>query len=206
MQPVAERQEGLTKGERTTVRILDCAEDLFGRQGYGATTLRQIAAAAGIREPGLYNHFDGKQALYGAVLDRALAPMAHAMEAQMAAGVAGYAQLPAVMTDLLLEHPAMASLFQQALRGEADSPGNRLLRDWLERLFTLGVQTMREVGYEEVDPADMAIQVIALFNLTTGYFLAQRAFESMAKGSIADPDNIARQKKLLARIQRALII
>ena len=33
-----------TKGERTARRILDIAEDLFARQGYDGTSLRQIAA------------------------------------------------------------------------------------------------------------------------------------------------------------------
>ena len=41
----------------------DGAEALFARQGYDGTSLRQIAQGAGIKEPGLYNHFSGKQAL-----------------------------------------------------------------------------------------------------------------------------------------------
>jgi hypothetical protein len=48
--------------------------------------------------------------------------------------------------------------------------------------------------------------VIALFNLTTGYFLSQRAFESMATGDLKSPDNIARQKKLLHRVVRAMLV
>ena len=195
-----------TKGERTAARLLDCAESLFAERGYEGTSLRAIAGAAGIREPGLYNYFAGKEALYAAVLERALAPMAAAIRDHREAGVAGYARLPEVMIDLLLAHPQMASLFQQALRGEPDSPGNRLLREWLDRLFTLGMDTLRDLGAEDVEPADMAIQVIALFNLTTGYFLSQRAFESMAEGEITDPVNLERQKKLLRRIQRALIL
>ena len=50
-----------------------------------------------------------------------------------------------------------------------------------------------------------SIQVIAMFNLCTGYFLSQRAFESMAEGSLTDPDNIARQKRLLARLVGAVM-
>ena len=48
--------------------------------------------------------------------------------------------------------------------------------------------------------------LIALFNLTTGYFLSQRAFSSLAQGELLDPENIARQKRLLHKVVRAMLI
>ena len=42
-----------------------------------------------------------------------------------------------------------------------------------------------------------------MFNVTTGYFLSQRAFDSMADGDLTSPDNIARQKRLLHKVIRA---
>jgi AcrR family transcriptional regulator len=197
-----------TKGERTAARILDAAELQFANRGFEAASLREIARQAGIKEPGLYNYFSGKEALYAAVLDRALTPMAEAMQIHMASeeGIRAYASLPAVMTDLLLEHPQMASLFQQALQGDTDSVGTQLIKSWLDRLFAQGMETMKSAGLEEVDVADQAVQIIAMFNLTTGYFLSQRAFASMADGHVTDAENIARQKKLLSRIQRAILL
>jgi len=48
-------------GEPTTrERILDEALDLFARQGFAGTSIRQIARAVGLRESSLYNHFPGK--------------------------------------------------------------------------------------------------------------------------------------------------
>ena len=52
----------------------------------------------------------------------------------------------------------------------------------------------------------IAIHIIALFNLTTGYFLSQRAFNTLAEGSLLDKDNIDTQKRLLERIIRAMLI
>jgi AcrR family transcriptional regulator len=75
MPEIAEETVKLTKGERTAQRILDVAEELFAERGYDGTSLRQIADRAGIKQPGLYNHFAGKQALYEAVLFRALNPI-----------------------------------------------------------------------------------------------------------------------------------
>jgi len=43
---------------------------LFGRDGYAATTLDGIAAAAGITKPMIYRHFDSKKDLYLAILRR----------------------------------------------------------------------------------------------------------------------------------------
>ena len=205
-QPPAEQK--LSKGERTALRILDVAENLFASQGYEGTSLRQIAQGAGIREPGLYNHFSGKQALYEAVLYRALNPMAEALGQQLdrASGLRDYTDLPSLMTDMLLEHPQMAALFQQALQGDSASIGNQLMRGWLDKLFDQGLRSVEDMGAIDSDKETLAINVIAMFNVTTGYFLSQRAFDSMVGEDLKSPENIARQKRLLHKVIRAMLI
>ncbi len=201
-----------TKGERTTGRILDVAEDLFATRGFEGTSLRRIAEGVGIREPGLYNHFSSKQALYEAVLFRALDPMREVLEHHVnnASQLHDVTDLPAVMTDLLLAHPQMAALFQQALQGDADSVGNQLVNGWLEQLFGQGMRSLEKVSAlgsgSEQDRATLAINIIAMFNLVTGYFLSQRAFSNLVGGDLQHPDNIARQKKLLHKVIRAMLI
>ncbi|MGH0034274.1 MAG: TetR/AcrR family transcriptional regulator [Myxococcota bacterium] len=194
-----------TKGARTAARILDAAEAVFAERGFDAASLREIARRAGLQQPGLYNHFASKRDLYAAVLDRALSPMAEAMERHLrdARPRSALAMLPAVMTDLLLEHPKMAALFQQALQGD-DSPGQALMRGWLDRLFAQGVETARASASGPVDRADLAIRIVAMFNVTTGYFLSQRALDGLGAGDLADPANVARQKAVLGRLARAI--
>ena len=208
----AEKASKQTKGERTAQRIVDVAEELFATRGYDGTSLRQIAERAGIKQPGLYNHFAGKQALYEAVLFRALNPMAEALSLHMesASSLREYTDLPAIMTDLLLEHPQMAALFNMAMQGDSASVGNQLVYVWLEKLFDQGMQSLEVFG-EESSPggrarATLAINLIAMFNLTTGYFLSQRAFASLAEGDLLDPENIARQKTLLHKVVRAMLV
>lgn len=207
----------LTKGERTAQRVLDVAEELFATQGYDGTSLRQIAQLAGIREPGLYNHFAGKQALYEAVLFRALNPLAQALSEHLdkAASLRQYTDLPTIVTDLLLAHPKMASLFQRALQGDSTSVGNQLVIGWLEKLFSQGVRTLETFGgvtpaasaeQHAEQRATLALNVIALFNLTTGYFLSQRVFASLAEGDLLDAQNVARQKRLLHKVVRAMLV
>jgi AcrR family transcriptional regulator len=65
-----------TGAERgTRERILDAAMDLFGRQGYRATTVAEIEEAAGLRPGagGLYRHFESKRSLLEAGLQRQFA-------------------------------------------------------------------------------------------------------------------------------------
>ncbi len=52
------------RGEDTRQEIIQSAHDLFIRQGYHGTSMRQIARKAGIALGGLYNHFEGKEDVF----------------------------------------------------------------------------------------------------------------------------------------------
>jgi len=58
-----------TSDPSTRERILDAALDLFARHGYAGVSMRQLAAAVGLRGSSLYNHFPGKDAIYAALID-----------------------------------------------------------------------------------------------------------------------------------------
>ena len=52
--------------------ILDAAERLFARQGFAATTIKQIGKEADVNPALLYYYYDGKETLYRAMLQRIL--------------------------------------------------------------------------------------------------------------------------------------
>ena len=60
----------------TREAILDAAERLFAGQGFAATTIKQIGAAAGVNTALLYYYFDDKVALYRAALARVFGGLA----------------------------------------------------------------------------------------------------------------------------------
>lgn len=60
------------KSERSRDIILQSAAQLFRRQGFSATTLRQIAARAKIKAGSIYYHFNSKDEILDEVLDRGL--------------------------------------------------------------------------------------------------------------------------------------
>jgi AcrR family transcriptional regulator len=58
---LAERAKVVADANGTREKILDCAASLYSRHGYGEGSVRNMAAAIGIRGPSLYHHFDSKE-------------------------------------------------------------------------------------------------------------------------------------------------
>lgn len=61
-------KEKLKKGDATRLAIEDAAIDLFLKQGYHATSMRQIADTAGLALGGIYNHFASKEEIFQAII------------------------------------------------------------------------------------------------------------------------------------------
>jgi len=118
------------KGQRTANRILDAAEDQFARAGYRAAALRDIAAQAGIQQPGLYKHFSGKEDLYRKVYERALRPLFTLMDDILEGpdDMPGLGALTGRMTDLLALHPNIAQLLIRAAIARDDDIDARARR------------------------------------------------------------------------------
>ena len=71
---------------KTRDLILAAAETLFARQGYQATTIKQVAAQVGVKGPALYKHFTSKRALFEEVLQRLFTPFAALLTDEATAG------------------------------------------------------------------------------------------------------------------------
>ncbi len=57
-------------GAQRREQLLDVARQLFGRRGYGATSIEEIAAHAAVSKPVVYEHFGGKEGIHAVVVDR----------------------------------------------------------------------------------------------------------------------------------------
>lgn len=60
----------LSKGEQTRERLLDLAEAAVLEKGFGATTLDELIAAAGLTKSGFFYHFSDKNDLAQALIRR----------------------------------------------------------------------------------------------------------------------------------------
>jgi AcrR family transcriptional regulator len=121
------------------------ARDAFAQRGYRATSLRDIAAAAGISHPGLLRHFPTKDALLAGVVASLEAENARAMIERPASaepGSLGFSERARRNRDV----PGYLALFA-ALQGEASTPAHpahELMRARYARLVelsTLGLQS-----------------------------------------------------------------
>ncbi len=79
------RRQRLAPVQRVPL-ILDAALQEFSRRGFAATRMDDIAQRCGLSKGGLYAHFDSKEAVFKALLDRSLQRTDWAQMPQLAAG------------------------------------------------------------------------------------------------------------------------
>src|SRR5579859_5108959 len=69
------------RAEVSRRRVLAAASDLFATKGFEATSMRDIAGAAGMMSGSLYYHFASKEELYVAVQDASISKIYDAVAA-----------------------------------------------------------------------------------------------------------------------------
>lgn len=72
-------------GPATRERVLLEAARLFRHHGYAATTLREVADAAGVKAGSIYYHFESKEQILVEVLDKGITIVADAVRTRVAA-------------------------------------------------------------------------------------------------------------------------
>jgi AcrR family transcriptional regulator len=182
-------------GSATRDRLLEAALDLFARQGYAATTVRQIADAVGLRDSAIYAHFPGKQAIYDALLAEAgpLAP--DAMGIDLAAVAADHPRqaIPALVDRVFASWSGPRSRrFAQVLVRDGSGAGGiggldaliEQTRDWLEGPF----RHWQEAGLVRSDlaPRQLAWELFAPLQVPRLLHLRPDAGDAEARAVVAD--------------------
>jgi AcrR family transcriptional regulator len=91
------RSSARLSGAERRGRILEAALEAFAAHGYHATSMREIAAAAGITKPVLYLHFDSKERLFVALLEQISAELTVRGAAALAADAPAEARVRAAV-------------------------------------------------------------------------------------------------------------
>jgi len=196
------------KGEITAERILDAAEEHFANHGYEGTTLRDVASAVGLRTPSLYNHFDSKDALYAAVLERGIAPvlatLARAAVEGDARGELDPGELVEALMPQLAQRPNLPRLIaQETLRGgDHLSP---MLRKWIQPLFDRADRMIESGPAAKRFSADqLPLLVLAMYNIVVGYFSVAPLYKELNGTDLLDRRMVARQTQLFSELVRLL--
>ena len=115
----------IKKSEVTRARILDAALDLFRRHGFEETTMRGIAAAAGVSLGSAYYYFQSKEDLVMAFYERAMDAMTPRMEAALSGASHFEGKVEALMA-VKFEYFQPNRTFLGALLRHSADPQNRL--------------------------------------------------------------------------------
>jgi AcrR family transcriptional regulator len=157
-------------GAERRLQILRAASECFGTRGFHGTTTRDIAAAVGITEAALYRYFDGKQAIYSAILDaRMSAPDPVAVVEALAESGDDEAVFGGLLRALLAgvnsDPSFIRLLFYSALEGHqlAKPFHEKRIRRLREFLTGYIERRVREGAFRAVDPALGARFFIGLF-------------------------------------------
>ncbi|WP_068402007.1 TetR/AcrR family transcriptional regulator [Kribbia dieselivorans] len=62
-------------GTQRREQLIEVGRGLFARHGFEGTSVEEIAAAAKVSKPVVYEHFGGKEGLYAVVVDREIAEL-----------------------------------------------------------------------------------------------------------------------------------
>jgi AcrR family transcriptional regulator len=187
-------------GEDTRARILDCAEALFAERGFAGTAVRDIARECGLTAASLYNHFDGKQALYEAVLARGVQPLMELLQGLSAGDLddAGDDAIAAVL-DHVARHPRLPRLIQhEALTGGAYLW--KLGRAWMRPLIEQGVAAMKSGGESIWDEDEYPLVISAWMHLIFGHFAMAPMLGVVFDDDPLSPENLERQKRFLRKL------
>jgi TetR/AcrR family transcriptional regulator, acrAB operon repressor len=67
---MAKRRTQADKSDASARKVLKAALSLFSRQGFRATTMRQLARRSGLSVGNLYHHFGGKEEIFAQLIDQ----------------------------------------------------------------------------------------------------------------------------------------
>ncbi|MFS8086851.1 MAG: TetR/AcrR family transcriptional regulator [Acidobacteriota bacterium] len=192
--------------ESRKARIEDAAKQLFIRQGFHATSMRNIAARAGTSLGNLYNYYPTKEAILGSiiskyqrVIDERLRSMFEQIEEPLSAkGLTKFARLAKGMVND--HHDFWLLMYIDVLEFE-----NRHFRKMFENLthnlrrrFASAFDDLKrkDVLHDGVDPA---IGFTAAYMQFFNYFLVEKLFGGNRHLGISDEQVISRLTDIYSR-------
>jgi len=196
--------------DSTVERIIDAAEQLFADNSYEGTTLRQIAQQVGIKEPSIYAHFANKEAVYGAVIDRALQPFLLEIGGWIGSDLTlrDLYEMPRKILALHAQHPYAARILHREFCNPLDRISPKIM-EWLDRIVQQSGVLLANLPSRDGKPLDksqVVIQIITLTNMTLGFFATQ-GMQMKLMGQDYDRERMFEEHvQLVAKIFRGLVV
>jgi AcrR family transcriptional regulator len=122
-------------GEESRQRVLQAARDLFAQHGYGSTSVRAIAAAAGVDPAMVFYFFGTKQGLFNAAVDMSDA-VPPAIEAIFDGDLATIGERIVRTLVANLDRSDRTPLVTLTRSAPTDAQSEALLREFIDREIT----------------------------------------------------------------------
>ena len=213
--PAGERRrtEGVAAAERSAsdrrAEILRLAADLFAERGFKATTVRDIAEAAGVLSGSLYHHFDSKESIIEELLREYVDELLADYRRIIAAGGPPREVLSRLANSVFAsfaEHRAAIMVWQNERQNLDRRPGFAHLAQAqaeVERLWTEVIRQGIETGdfREDLDPR-LAYRFMrdSVWMAVHWYSPGRAAHQSAARGAL--PRHHAGRHRLAALLLR----
>lgn len=172
-------------------QLLQIALGVFAEKGYHAASMNDIADAAGVTKPVLYQHFDSKRDLYLALLDECGSRLVEALAKATSEATDGRSQtekgFQAYFRWVHDDHDAFRLLFGSGPRRDAE------FALAVRRVVDSTAEAIAPLIAADIDPEHQLTIAHALTGLAEG---ASRRLVS--NGTAFDPDEVARQVADLA--------
>jgi AcrR family transcriptional regulator len=148
-------------GAESKQRILQTARDLFGRHGYGGTTVRAIATAAGVDPAMVFYFFGTKQGLFAAAIEMS-DNVPPAIEAIFTAGLDAIGER--IVRTLLenLDKSDRAPLVMLTRSASTDGQSEALLREFIDREITDRLAGMLDTPDAALRAGMVNVQILGL--------------------------------------------
>lgn len=180
----------------TSDAILDAAEELFAKQGFAATTTKQIGAAAGVNPALIHYYFGNKEGLYRALLRRLFESIMSQGAEQLATSPppdAAVRALVGVQSDIMVGHPSFPRLLARELVDHGMTHAGDSLGRLSETLFRRLCELIRggqEAGLFRRD-MDARLAALSTISLVPYYHIARPVVGILLDSGPGGPDEEA---------------
>ena len=162
------QKKRLTASQRRA-QLIEVGRHVLAEHGYEATSVEELARAAGVSKPIIYEHFGGKEGLFAVIVDREMDILLQAMTASIARGTARERFEGAVLAFLryIEERPSgFAVLTRDAPTTNRGNGMHSVIADLAERIRDVFEREFAKLD-RDLDPRISPIYAHALIGMVT---------------------------------------
>lgn len=213
---------GYARGDETRLRIVQAAIELFGEQGFAATSTREIASRAGVNAPALQYYFENKEGVYRACAEHlagevwrqfepAVSHAAKTLEStdDVASLIEALIGIQNVMIDRTLATqtaPTLKLFFVREQAGQEPAIASQIFQERVRGpMNRAAAGLIGKIGDTPPDDPLTIVRMLSLHGQFLAFHMAPRSVLTLLGWPMLDPDKIAFVKQTMFSNTRTLL-